>query len=195
MTILKVTLPNGECGTVFCIQWKGQLCLATCDQVFLSLGTAAVMNEKLTLSDGQHPVNIDCKIRRHATADVALALPQTTLPFPLTAFPILRSTTNQVRDGMHVIVEGFQPLAQTLTTQHGSTRDQYHGTKTLKNPIAGTRTYEGHLIPNSLLGLPGLSGSPIRTEKENGVIAVYSCSGHSRALTEGFHSGHLEEIL
>jgi hypothetical protein len=192
MSIYKMTLNNGECGTTFCINWHDRLALATCDHVFLSLGQATIA--ALTFSDGNNSFVSGCELRRHPTADVALALPLEDFELPLSPLRILRATSEAVPDSTMVILEGFEPRAQALTTFRGFTRSQRPGTKTYAHPTAGLRTYSGIIIPNSLPGRPGMSGSPIRTVRENGVLAVYSCSGNSHLLTDGFHSGHLEEI-
>lgn len=193
MTVLQVILPNGGCATAFCIEWREQLVMATCDHLFLTL--EGKTKEVLTFSDGKNSCSGKCELRRHETADVAVILPFEDLKKYLSPLKFLRSVSQSIPDPTAVFVEGFLPRATTLTSYQGNARQQKLGTKNYRHPIAGLRQYSGVLVPNTLPGVPGLSGSPIRQIGTGGVISVYACSGDSLAFTDGFHAGHLEEII
>ncbi len=200
MTVLKIDLPGGVWGNAFCILWRDRLSFATCDHLFLGIGSITTLD--ITFSDGVNSCSAACDLYRHPTADVAIVIPRAVLRFPCTPIKILRTTQERVIGTQNVVVKGFAPTPAnpptpasppSLTTLHGATRDQYSGSKTCIH-AAGNRTYSGELIPNSLRGIHGLSGSPILTIDLKGAIAVYSCSSGSVMLTDGFHCGHFEEI-
>jgi hypothetical protein len=188
LSIFMITLPNGDSGTGFVINWRQQRVIATCDHVFLGASRALVFRTQLLLSGNP----TCCEVRRHPTADAAIIVPDTGITAP--PLRILRAFNPPLPGSRAVFVTGFNAANGKLETYCGSERGQRWATKTFMHQTGNSKQYTGWLIGNSLPGVPGVSGAPVRTICEGGVIGLYSSSQQSPALTDAFHSAHLDQV-
>jgi hypothetical protein len=190
MTILKVILENGDCGTAFCTDWQGQDVLVTCDHVLVSLRKAP--HGDITFGDGVARRKFTCSLRYHADADIAVIIPPGDFSTPLNRSLRLRNST--ISGTFDVSATGYALSEDHTRVFRGKTHGgEYHTTKS--QPIGGTvYTYTGIYIPVSIHGMQGFSGAPV-IQVGGGVIGLYSSSsGASSMVSDVLKISHLDEI-